>query len=135
MKKRIIVTLLWFVVDSFFLLVFTLLLLPPCERRYASKISSPSNQYNAFVGDSNCHSTTPYIANVKVSELLLGFTIPYITEKAIFSYRGTINDVDIAWINQTTLKISYKDCREIYRQDDSWKGIKIIYEERCRDNP
>ena len=101
-----------------------------CKKRETQMVPSPDNRYLVNTNDMNCHATVPYIGDVVLYKVSI-IKLPWISYRSVFGFNGTIDDVLAEWVDENTLKITYKNCKEIYGQDYSWKDINIVYENRC----
>lgn len=108
--------------------------------KYSSRVFSPSNTYYVQIAEENGPATTAdytVITVVDANSLLnnLGFfSVWKGTRKSVFAFKGSLSSVKTSWVDDHVLKITYKDCRQIYGQDNSWKDIKITYDGKCSTN-
>jgi hypothetical protein len=117
-----------------------ILLLPTTGWEYSSKEFSPNGMYYAQVTESNGGATTAYSSGVSIvyakSQLNnLGIVSGWMgTRASVFGLNGRLSSIKTTWLDNRTLKITYTSCRQIYGQDNTWKEIKIVYEEKCSSN-
>ncbi len=136
-KKTIIKALVFiFIVAVLFNIFFNFFIIT----EYSDKIFSSDKIYYAQIAEKNSgSSTSPYtvvrIINTRSVLSYFGALSAWSGDrKSVFAFKGGLSSVQITWLGNRSLKITYSDCRQIYGKDESWRDVKIIYEVICSEN-
>jgi len=103
-----------------------------CGSRELPAIISPDGKYSVNVSDMTC-PTTPFSGEVYINKLKNRSIIPFLNRKYVFNYRGVVHNVDVTWLDSNTLKIVYRNCKRISKQNTKWNEINIVYDNQCQN--
>lgn len=118
-----------------------------CQTDYSSdKFFSPDGEYFVQIHDSNCggatgeNTTGVTISNAKSIFSNYDFLESDIinaqtgNERGIWGALGSGTSIKTSWVDNRTLKITLSECVKELGRSNSWRDIKIVYEEKCSDN-
>lgn len=99
---------------------------PDCGNDVFREVASPDRKHIATVFERNCGATTDYVRVVMIRDKSDRFDGDDVDE-FIFTMQGRHN-VDVRWVNANHLVIVRPErTQDIFKNRDSWKGIKITY--------
>ena len=129
MKKLSILILISILVIGFVWLIFYYL--TSSMVRYSDKYYTEDGRYFAQTEEINCGATCDYDTVVSITKAdKIGGDSGKLSN-SVFHFDGSLFDVLLSLENNHTLKITYANCTKVYRKDNSWDGIKIIYSGKC----
>lgn len=139
MLKKIIK---FFIIILIVVLVISVILIKSFDlylNNYSSKLISPDREYYIHVIENNGGATTGFVTSVviyNVKSYLMGsrlLTVWSGNSSNVFASNGSMNSIKVSWLSSKKMKISIYDCDKIYKQYNSWRDIKIIYDEICTE--
>ena len=112
------------------LLLILLAVISPCDVQVEQKVVSPDQTYIVRTTTTNCHTTSPFVADVEIEKLKNPSFFKSLNRETVFSSHSVAAKVNVSWVEDNVLKVSYQDC-EVYGKDDSWGDVKIVYDSQC----
>lgn len=96
-----------------------------CSVDLLSESKSPDGNYIASVFERNCGATTPFVRVVSLRHTGSGFA-PEEDDDWVFTIHGQ-SDINVSWIENTELKISYSATGDSPTRRNKWEKITIRY--------
>jgi hypothetical protein len=112
------------------------LFLGGCATRESTPLFSPDNRYSVQTSEQNCGATTPFNTYVTVKK-----SDERKVQEVLFIHRK-LEDVELKWLDNNNLQISYTDTRcpklhpdwdkyDVSLGPNSWNDLKFIYIDKC----
>ncbi|MFA0813729.1 hypothetical protein [Microbulbifer epialgicus] len=96
-----------------------------CSVDLLGESKSPDEKYIATVFERNCGATTPFVRVVSLRYAGSEFS-PEEVDDWVFTIHGQ-SDINVSWVENTELKISYSATGDNPTQRDKWEKVIIKY--------
>lgn len=102
-----------------------------CGVQLGAEALSPNQKLKAVIYQFDCGATTPFTTQVSI--LKPSEAIPYSAGNVFSAYNGSQEGAwrgpfaEIAWLSDTTLKVSYISDAAVQEREEKYKGIKVEY--------
>lgn len=97
-----------------------------CTESYIPELASPDYKYFIKVRETNCGSLVPYVSYVELREARGA------RWDSVYTYRGLLSDVEVAWVGNGGAKIEMRRCGEEYLKKESVGNVNFEYVSTCR---
>lgn len=102
-----------------------------CGVQLGAEALSPNQRLKAVIYQFDCGATAPFTSQVSI--LKPAEAIPYSAGNVFSAYNGSQEGTwrgpfaEIAWVSDTTLKVSYISDAVIQAREEKYEGIKVEY--------
>jgi hypothetical protein len=98
-----------------------------CESKKTPLLLSPTNEYLAYLEQTDCGATGPLVTDVVLKRAGVLNSIPIFSVAAYESYKGYLESVSLEWIDDHTLNICAR--LPLFSEGlSSWEQVKVTHD-------